>query len=74
MPAITLDKVRDQVEYIRANGGQDPDGVHDYLHEDEDRLYVEILKSLVAGDCPDVVECARLALTLRDLPFIRYYV
>ena len=61
-------EVRDLVEKIRAERG-DPEAAHGM----EDALHQSVLAAIADGTCDQPQECARIAMTTRDIDFSRWY-
>lgn len=48
-------------------------GDDEAAHETEDRIHQDVLKAIATGKAKNPRECARIALTTRDLDFSRWY-
>jgi hypothetical protein len=66
---MTPEYVAKQIEDLKSLVGL-KDGT---AHEVEDAIYLEVLKSIASGTCPDPAGCAREALKSRDMRFPRWF-
>ena len=64
---MTPESVARAVEYVRSLAG-DPE----LAHGAEDSVHMAVLLAIVDGEIEDPQECARIALTTRDLDFPRW--
>jgi hypothetical protein len=54
------------------------DTIREVRHDDEaahtleDALWYDVLLAIAAGECSDPTECARMALTTREIDFARW--
>jgi hypothetical protein len=64
---VTPERIQDRLAVIKSIA-QDPEAAHGT----EDGLFIEVLVAIAEGLCDDPAECARLALTSRDIDFPRW--
>ena len=63
---VTPRVVSEMVAGIKAKENDD-----EAAHSAEDGLYLYVLQAIADGECTDIKECARIALTMQDLDFER---
>lgn len=65
---MTVDEVKARVEEIRTIQWDDKEA-----HIMEDALYKDLLASIASQQCSDPWECARQALEVLKMDFVRWY-
>jgi hypothetical protein len=64
---VTPDDVRADVEAVRRMAGDD-----EIAHSEEDHLHLSVLEAIADGTATDPAECARIALSTREILFARW--
>ena len=64
---LTIKDVKYYIKEIKNSRHDD-----EIAHEFEDSLYYDVLRSISTGECEDPKECARLAVTTRNISFDRW--
>lgn len=65
---MTVEDVKERVEGIRDRRNDDATA-----HQAEDQLYLDLLTAISNGECDDPVACCKLAITVKDIQFARWY-
>lgn len=65
---MTPAEVQKMVDHLARPCGDD-----ETLHAEEDQIHRDVLEAIAMGKARNARECARIALTTRDLDFSRWY-